>query len=147
MATFELQTFELEKENKMLRSVLAVIGGFLLWSLVWVASNQLVIALFPRHVKDDGGIDQPAVLLMLITVSLALSFLSGYLVAVWARRKEVPHAAVLGAVLLAVGVFVQVQYWEVMPLWYHLCFLGLLLPGAALGGWLRDLRSPALEPA
>ncbi len=54
-----------------------------------------------------------------------------------ARRAELRHALALGVVQLIIGILVQVQYWQVMPLWYHLSFLSLLLPGTVLGGRWR----------
>ena len=53
-----------------------------------------------------------------------------------AKRKQVAHGVALGLALLAVGIAVQAGYWDVLPIWYHLIFLALLLPMAALGGRL-----------
>jgi hypothetical protein len=48
----------------------------------------------------------------------------------------------LGLILLGVGMFVQAQYRYLMPLWYHLLFLLLLVPACMIGGQLRRARSP-----
>jgi hypothetical protein len=39
---------------------------------------------------------------------------------------------------LGLGIFFQAQYWQLMPLWYHLPFLALLLPGNVYGAWMFD---------
>jgi hypothetical protein len=51
----------------------------------------------------------------------------------------------LGLILLGVGMFVQAQYWYLMPLWYHLAFLLLLVPACMIGSRLRRARWP--DPA
>jgi hypothetical protein len=40
--------------------------------------------------------------------------------------------------LFAFGVFIQAQYWSRIPLWYHLIFLGLLIPMTYLGAKTRQ---------
>jgi uncharacterized membrane protein YphA (DoxX/SURF4 family) len=47
---------------------------------------------------------------------------------------------VLGAMILAVFIPVHVQLWAKFPVWYHLVFLGTLLPLVLLGGTLTRPR-------
>ncbi len=42
--------------------------------------------------------------------------------------------------LITVGVFVQGMNLALMPLWYHIIFVALLLPAAAAGGRLRKIQ-------
>jgi hypothetical protein len=44
---------------------------------------------------------------------------------------------ILSVLLIVVGVFVQAQLWRLLPAWYHLSFLILLLPATLAGAWLR----------
>jgi hypothetical protein len=44
---------------------------------------------------------------------------------------------VLGVVLAGVGAFVQSRVWKLMPLWYHLSFLLLLVPVTLAGAWIH----------
>jgi hypothetical protein len=44
--------------------------------------------------------------------------------------------------LLVVGIYFQSQYWHVMPLWYHLIFLALLIPMCFVGARLAAPRVP-----
>jgi hypothetical protein len=48
---------------------------------------------------------------------------------------------VLGAVLLAAFIPVHVQLWTKFPVWYHLVFLGTLVPLVVLGGMFTRNRS------
>ena len=48
---------------------------------------------------------------------------------------------VLGAFLLAAFIPVHVQLWAKFPVWYHLVFLGTLVPFVLLGATLTRNRS------
>jgi len=51
---------------------------------------------------------------------------------------------VLAVLLLATGVGVQASVWILMPVWYHLGFLGLLVPGCLLRARLKGTGTPAV---
>lgn len=123
------------------RSILAVLAGFATWSILWVVSNMTIAGAFPDAFKDDGTTESVGLLVLLLCDSAAFSFLSGWLTGVVAKRREMSHGVALGVALLAVGIAVQIGYWDVMPLWYHLGFLALLLPLATLGGKVRQKKS------
>jgi hypothetical protein len=38
---------------------------------------------------------------------------------------------------LGLGIFFQSQAWQLMPLWYHVPFLLLIVPATLLGARLR----------
>jgi hypothetical protein len=78
-------------------------------------------------------VDGSGLLAALVVVSAALSVAAGYLTARIAPSADGQHALILGVLLLLVGIAVQMQYWKVMPLWYHLAFLAVLVPGCMLG--------------
>jgi hypothetical protein len=35
---------------------------------------------------------------------------------------------------LVLGIGFEVSYWAMLPVWYHLAFLALLIPGNVVGG-------------
>ena len=121
----------------MIRIVLAVFAGFAVWSVLWVGSTSLSVALAPDSYNEDGSIDSAFLLLVFLILSLVFSIGSGYLTAALARTQSLTPTWVLGGLLLAVGVLVQIQYWEIMPLWYHIPFLALLIPGVMVGAKIR----------
>jgi hypothetical protein len=118
----------------MLRSVLAVLAGFATWTVLWLISNQLLMISARDQFHDDGTTDHAGLLAVILIASVVISIAAGWLTAKIAPTNPFGHALALGALLLAVGVGVQWQYWHVMPLWYHLSFLALLLPASILGG-------------
>lgn len=124
----------------MLRQILAVIGGFALWSILWLLLGRLLAAsglLAPSGQPVTASLP----LLVLLVGSVAFSLLAGYAAAAIARTRAARVAVVLGLLLLAVGIAVQAQYWQLMPLWYHAAFLVCLLPACMAGARLRSPRA------
>ena len=82
-------------------------------------------------------------LLAFIVASFLFSLAAGYVTALAAKSKPVQHAFALGIVQVLLGIAFEVSYWEMLPVWYHLVFLALLLPGNVLGGVMRARQRPA----
>ena len=132
----------------MLRSVLSVAAGTIIWTVLWLSTNAALAAALPEGIfREDGTTDSAGVLLVILAASVLFSVVAGYATATLARSAEIKHALALGVLQLAIGVFVQLQYWDVMPLWYHVSFLGLLLPGNVFGGRLRLQRKLRVQAA
>jgi hypothetical protein len=121
----------------MLRSILSVLAGFFVWSALWLAANQAFRAITPGSFHEDGSVEGSGVLLMILAWSVVCSVAAGWVTGTVAKANPVKHATWLGVVQVLVGIAVQMGYWEVIPLWYHLCFLALLLPGHVVGGWMK----------
>ncbi|MEM1180611.1 MAG: hypothetical protein AAGM22_19855 [Acidobacteriota bacterium] len=122
------------------RSLGAVLAGMFTWAILWVANNSALAAAFPDAFAEDGSTSRAGILLTMLAASVVFSVLAGWVTAKVAVDKVLAHTLALGLVQLAIGVLVQMQYWDVMPLWYHLPFLALLIPGNVLGGVIRSRR-------
>lgn len=124
----------------MLRSVFAVVVGFILWSALWLVYNLSLrkLDILPADVSQP--LTDTKSLLLLLVGSAVMSVLAGYATAFIARSGSSTVIAALGLVLLAVGLFFQSQVWHLMPLWYHCSFLLLLLPLCFVGKWLCSVR-------
>ncbi len=123
------------------RSILAVLAGAVVWAVLWLGSNATLAAVFPGQLVPNQYIGHTGILMTLLALCIAFSLLAGYVTAVVARTNLVKHGLALGVLQLGLGIFFQSQYWNLMPLWYHLVFLTLLLPGNVYGAWLRDTVS------
>lgn len=121
----------------MLKNIFAVIGGFILWSAFWVVSDLTLLVLSPNWYGENLKSFSTSVLLISLARSIFISIISGYVAALIARKYQTQTAFALGVLLFAFGVFVQAQFWNQIPLWYHLTFLALLIPMTLLGAKLR----------
>ena len=117
----------------MMRSVLSIIVGFVLWTVIWLGGNQGVKMAMPDGFAEDGSTSDPTILLGILVWSVVCSFVAGCVAARLAKANPRKHGVILGVILLAVGTMVQIQFWTVMPLWYHLAFLVLLVPVTVVG--------------
>lgn len=123
----------------MLRFIGAVFAGFALWSVLWLAYNAGLRQLALLQAEPGASMAETTPLLLLLLGSVAISLAAGYVAAaILPARLPV---LVLGLLLLAAGILAQRQYWAIMPLWYHVAFLGLLIPVCLAGAWLRGVSA------
>ena len=122
----------------MLRHSIAIAAGFILWSFLWLGYNMVLQSMAMLPTDDTKQIESVASLLSLLLGSIVASVIAGYVTAAIGRTPTNVPTLVLGLLLLATGVAVQSQYWQLMPVWYHVLFLGLLLPGCFIGSRSRS---------
>ena len=132
----------------MIRIILGVIAGFIAWSILWVGSDQILIATlgwygehqmaFQNAISGGGPFEASStVLIMHLVRSVIISLISGYFAAVIARENRRAPLA-LGILLFLFGLMVQIVAWRYIPIWYHFLFLFLLIPVTIAGGRLRN---------
>lgn len=132
----------------MLRIILGVIAGFVAWSILWIGSDQMLHMFSPvwygvqknamalAVANGEAYSAESLVVIIDLVRSIIASVIAGYLAALAAgENRRTP--LVLGAILLAVGVAVQVHVWNVYPAWFHILFLILLIPMTILGGKMK----------
>ncbi len=136
----------------MLKIVLGVIAGFVAWSVLWAGSDQVLVMASPGWYgihQDDAYLAlqngesfsaDTTIMLIRLAVAAIATIMSGFLAAfVAGENRRAPFA--LGILLLIVGIAVQASAWNVMPIWFHVIFLALLLPLSILGGKLKTASS------
>ena len=116
-----------------MKRALAVIGGFVLWSVLWLCYNQLLLkaGVLPSDLTRPLTAAMP--LLLLLGGSIVFSIVSGYVAARIAGARAAMPALVLGILLLATGIFFQLKTWNLLPVWYNVLFLLLLIPMTVAG--------------
>ncbi|HRW07199.1 MAG TPA: hypothetical protein P5121_18980 [Caldilineaceae bacterium] len=119
-----------------MRTILAAVIGFVLWTVLWLGSNALLSVLTPTSFREDGSTDSTLLIAVILLLSLLFSLIAGAVAARVTRGSATAALWTLGVALLAVGIFVQLQYWALFPLWYNLLFLILLIPGVFAGARL-----------
>ena len=127
-----------DQETNIIRSIFAVLAGNFIWTVLWIGSNAIITYLNPS--VYEGRVDDVGVLSFTILRSFIFSIIAGYLTAWIAQWGEIKHAVALSILQLTFGVVVSAQTFNILPMWYHLIFNVLLIPGAVLGGWLRALK-------
>lgn len=131
----------------MVRIILGVIVGFIVWSIVWVGSEQTLgrfWAEFGTHsletekaLTNNTSLDtSPVIAIANLIRSFLTSIIAGYLAALVAGEFK-KSTMILGVILLAIGVAVEYMFWNIAPAWYHVLFVLFLLPMTILGGRLR----------
>lgn len=126
----------------MARMTAAVAAGFVLWSVLWLGGNAALVQLLADSFDEDGFTKSAGVLALVLVTSVAWSLASGFTTVAIAGTERAANAAwILGGLLLAVGIFFQVQAGSRLPLWYHAAFLVLLVPMTLVGARLRMRRA------
>ncbi len=137
----------------MVKIILGVIVGFIVWSILWIGTDFVLMAALPWYRAHQVGMAramaeiQPfsadaTVLAMNLVRSILVSMVSGFLAAFIASERS-RSGLILGILLLAVGLLVQVSAWSYMPVWYHVIFLALIVPVTMTGAKLVPLRASA----
>lgn len=119
----------------MLRNILGVVLGYSLWTAIWLGGNALLFSKASDQITAEQGLTSVATLLGVLSLSIVCSLCAGFLVAKIAKVKRTP-LMILAFLLLVTGIMVQTSIWDLMPVWYHLAFLLLLMPMTQLGARL-----------
>lgn len=133
----------------MVRIILGVLVGFVVWSILWLGSDQVLINLSKgwygvhqytfQAAVDTGTPFTPdtTILFMHLIRSVVISLMSGFIAAfVAGENRKAPLG--LGVLLLLFGAGVEAYAWNYLPIWYHAAFLLLLIPVTIIGGRLRS---------
>lgn len=125
----------------MKRSILAFIAGLAAWVLVASLLNRgLRLALRGYAAAEPEMTFTHGMMAARLVLGALASLAAGA-----ATRAVAPPSRrvvwVLGAVLLSAFIPIHVRLWANFPVWYHLVFLGTLVPLVALGATLIRNRS------
>ena len=119
------------------KSIWAVVAGFLLLLVLCVVADSLLRAICPAGFGPSGQLQSWGAGIATIVYSAAFSAASSYLTARLAGSRPVTHAMFLGGLLLLLTLVELARSWHLAPVWFNLCFLGMILPSAWLGGLAR----------
>jgi hypothetical protein len=122
----------------MLRSILAAVAGFMLWTVLWLGLNALLANMMPDSFNEDGSTDSSLLLVFILALSVVFSVVAGYATSWIVIDGSAWSVWAMGIALLAVGLFVQISFWTHFPIWYHVLFLGLLIPAVLTGAQLSQ---------
>ncbi|HEX6631982.1 MAG TPA: hypothetical protein VF048_12865 [Gemmatimonadaceae bacterium] len=127
----------------MLRSVLAVVAGYLVSALLVFVGFAVLGRLAPAALSAAGlaATPRPGVVLGVLLMDVVIAIVAGYVTAVIARHAVIGHAFVLGALMLVLGIVTSWVSPEREPTWYALWMPILVLPAAVIGGMIRSRQT------
>ncbi len=116
------------------RIIGGVVVGFIVWSIIWMGSHEILALVSDRYAAAviEGQFTTGDLIIALFRSALA-SVVAGW-AAVMIAGEFSKTAVALGVLLLVVGILVQISSWSMFPVWYHLVFLVSLIPVTIAGG-------------
>ena len=132
----------------MVRSILAIVAGFLVIGALAVGTDVALARSFPTHFDANNVTTHPGFLaLKLVYVAIYATF-GCWLAARLAPSRPMMHALILGALGLVFNIVGSVMSWELQPiLWFHAIGLGSTMIWAWLGGLIRERQIENATPA
>jgi hypothetical protein len=118
------------------RAIVGVIAGYAVWTALWLGGNSLLFGRAGEVVASGQKFTAVGLLLGILALSVVCSLAAGAAAAAIAKARTRGAVMVMGTLLLATGIAVQASVWNLMPVWYHVPFLVLVVPACILGARL-----------
>lgn len=122
------------------RAVGAVVVGAMVWAALWIGGNRVTQLAFPGIADPTQPLRHLGLLVGYIGYSVILSILAGWVTGVVRGRDPMTAVWVLAVLQLGLGIVAEVANWALLPVWYHLVFLALLVPSTLWGGLIARNR-------
>ena len=121
---------------KWLRLLASLCVAPLLYGLLCLPLLGWWLSLFPNKVNDLGGTFHLPLVVSVEALQAVVLLLCGMAVAMVGGIGPWQRVCMVAATLdmLVIGVMVQRQFWEALPLWHHWIFFLLILVMMPLGG-------------
>jgi len=124
----------------MLRTVIAIVAGLIVWIVVATLVNLLFRALWRGYAEVEIGMNFTLAMLLGRLLLGALSSLCAGFTLAWIAKGNGRAVIVLGVLLTVLFIPIHYQVWDNFPLAYHLIFLLSLIPVTFLGARLYSVR-------
>ena len=123
-----------------LRVALAIAAGFVVWFAVATLGNFAIRWLLPGYTEVEKAMQFSSGMLIARLVLGAVASLAAGAACVVIGRSARVAIYLFAVLLLALFVPVHMNLWPKFPVWYHIVFLGSLIPMVVLGARLRASR-------
>jgi hypothetical protein len=129
------------KGGVMTRKVVGCVLGLVAWFVVATVLDRTLRAAWPAYAAVWKVFAfSLSMLVARLVVGAASTVAAGSTVA-WIAQRHFPSAVATGLLLLAFFVPTHATIWDRFPVWYHLLFLGSLLPLTVFGAQLVGARA------
>jgi len=123
-----------------LRVALATATGFVVWFAVATVGNLALRWLLPGYAEVEKAMNFSLVMLTARLAVGAVASLAAGAACVIIGRGARAAIYLFALLLLALFVPVHVELWARFPVWYHIVFLGSLVPLVVLGARVPSPR-------
>jgi hypothetical protein len=137
-----------KKENaamQYVRSTLSILCAPLLYGVLCVPLLGMLLAMYPDLLNEAGGTYDVALTIKSELLQGIMLVIIGFVVALVAPSRPMVHTSIAVLLMLAIGVSVQLSFWDSMLIWHHFVFFGLIVGGLYLGAWLKGIILPRHE--
>ena len=121
-----------------LRSVLAIVAGFILIGLLAIGTDGIAHAIRPEIFGPNSSTSNVPYLIIAIIYVGVYATAGCWLAATLAGRRPMLHALILGLLGLVFNLAAVPGMWALFPHWYTVVSLILVMPFAWLGGRIRE---------
>jgi len=123
-----------------LRVTLAIAAGFAVWFTVATVGNLAIRWLLPGYAEVEKAMNFSLAMLIVRLVVGAVASLAAGVACVAIGRSARAGVYLFALLLLALFMPVHVGLWAKFPVWYHIIFLGSLVPLVVSGARLHSSR-------
>src|SRR5687768_14759344 len=122
----------------MMRSVWAVLAGFILIGVLGFGTDAIMHAMSPWAYNDKGGTSNVPILLVSMLYSAVYGLVGCYLTARLAPHSPMKHSLALGAIGIFAAGAANMVLWGHVPAWWSITNVLLVMPLAWFAGSLRE---------
>jgi hypothetical protein len=125
----------------VVRSIVAVAAGFFTVMVLGAAADVVLANAVPNAFDAQGHARAESTLLIKLAYETMFALLAGYITARIAVRKPFVHVLIMAIIVLVGRALIALAAWDVLPKWFNLGVLVLLIPAALAGAKLSELRN------
>ena len=126
----------------MLRSVIAVVSGYVAMALLIMLFVLLIAIIFPEAFPQPDVLPSIAWVAAIQLFGLAAATIGGGVTVVICRGSRLKHIHALALVVTFLGLVTLATNIDKQPIWYLVVQVGVGIVGVYLGGHLANKRFP-----
>jgi len=122
-------------------SIIAVLAGYVTWTVVFLGGSAAIRSVMASTHDEAGYSSDTSTLVVYLVLSIIASAMAGYVGAKISKVNIKRDTLILAGALLATGIPVRLASWNLLPIWYNMAFLLLLVPVTWWGSTFTVTRS------
>jgi len=117
----------------MLRNIGAIVAGIVAWAIIATVLDRLLRLAWPEYAAALPALAFTLPMMAARLTEGAVTTIAAGFIGRWIARTTLWPSAIQGLIILLVFLPVHYSLWQRFPVWYHLTFLGSLIPLTLLG--------------